>query len=87
MSLTQNVKFDKQMENYSLVSPNGCAVYQHDTNPDLYACPHCVEEQRKIHHLQRISDIMYQCFACKNFFQLHPDQTDYTKPVLIDSAV
>ena len=80
-------RFDKEMENYSLVKLNGYRVYQHNADSDLHVCPRCVEEHRKIHHLQYISDIVYQCFSCEKFFQLHPDQTNYTKPVSIDSEV
>jgi len=80
-------QFDEKMKYYSQVQLNGNWVYRHNTNSDLYVCPHCVEERRKIHPLQRKSEILHQCFSCEKFFQLHSDQTDYSKSVSIDWAV
>ena len=60
-------RFDKEMENYSLVKLNGYRVYQHDTDSDLYVCPRCVVKCREFYPLQGAS---FQCPYCETFFPL-----------------
>jgi len=63
-------RFDKEMEYYGRVEVNGKTVYRHKENGS-YACPHCIEESRKIRSLHGGSHF-YNCTVCKNSYQLTP---------------
>lgn len=77
-------RFEESMKEYSPEKVHKCIVYKHKTKPDWYACPHCTDKDRQIHHLQPFTKIQHRCSSCGELFQLHPDETDYSKGVNID---